>query len=315
MVRLADWAQIVAEKLKPGKLLSDSQIADLRCRAWIELGNAYRVADDLAEAESALGQATAVLCDGTGDELLAARLFDVQASLFGTLRDFELAQIALNIVFVIHRRNGDQHLAGRALISQGIYLGYRGDPEEAIQVIEQGLELIDRLRDPGLVFLAIHNQVRLLLDCRRTREARIALFRLKTCGLNLGGRVNRLKIRWLEGQIHIAMGDLENAELALLEVKQGFEETNLGYKAALAGLELGAVILRRGRPQDAKQVVIEAADVFLAVGVAREAAASVLLLRKAFEQEMTDAALLDHVIGRLRGSESRKAAHLDAPIE
>lgn len=278
-------------------------VADLQFRAWTELGNAYRVADNLAASERALGRALDLFVYGTQDELLAARLFDVQASLLGDSRRFDLAETALDMVFAIHLRRGDRHLAGRALLSKGMYAGYQGDSEEAIRLMEQSLELIDAEREPRLLYAGLHNLARLLFDAGRPREARIALWRAKSRGLDAGGRVTELKSRWLEAQINADLNELDRAEMALAEVHQGFEETGLVYKAALAGLELGAIRLRQGRPDTAVPAVLEAADVFISLGISREAGASVLLLRKAFERQMVDGALLDYVIGLLRKNE------------
>lgn len=315
MVRLAAWAQLLSETLGPEDLLDGAQVADLQCRAWIELGNAYRVADELAEAEGALDRAADLLLRGTRNETLAARLLDIQASLYGDQREFGLAEIALDMAYASYRRRGDIHLAGRAIIKKGIYAGYRGDSEEALRLLGQGVELIDEVREPRLAYLAFHNQARLLLDSGRAREARVALFNLKARGLDPGGRVTELKLRWLEGQINAELGKLERAEQALREVRQGFEEADLGYKAALVGLELGAVLLRHGRTDDAIREVLQAADVFLAIKVRREAAASVLLLRRSFEQQKADAALLNHVIGLLRRGEDAAGARIEASAE
>lgn len=315
MVRLAAWAQLLSETFGPEDLLVDSQIADLQCRAWLELGNAYRVADELAEAEIALGRATDLLMKGSRSEILAARLLDIQASLYGDQREFRLAETALDMAYASYRRRGDIHLAGRAIIKKGIYAGYRGDSEEALRLLGQGVELIDEAREPRLVYLAFHNQARLLLDSGRARDARKALFKLKARGLDPGGRVTELKLRWLEGQINAELGELERAEQALLAVRQGFEEAELGYKAALVGLELGAVLLRHGRTDDAIREVLQAADVFLAIKVRREAAASVLLLRTSFEQQKADTALLNHVIGLLRRGEDAASARIEASAE
>lgn len=302
MVRLAEEARDLAERIDPGELGPQGAI-DLRCRAWVELGNAYRVADRLSQAEQALGRATELFVQGTQDELLAARLFDVQASLLGDCRRFELAESALDLVFAIHRRRGDLHLAGRALISKGVYAGYQGQTEESIRLVEQGLELIEPDREPRLLYVALHNQARSLMECGRLRDARIALWKLKARGLRPVGRIDELKVRWLEAQINAGLGELDRAELALREVKRGFEEAGLGYKAALAGLELGAVLLRRGCTEDAIAEGLAAVDVFLSLGIAREAGVSVLLLKKGFEQRMADVALLEHVINLLHQSE------------
>jgi len=304
MVRLAEEARDLAERTGP---------ADLRCRAWVELGNAYRVADRLGQAEQALGRATELFVQGTQDELLAARLFDVQASLLGDCRRFDLAESALDLVFAIHRRRGDLHLAGRALLSKGLYAGYQGQAEESVRLIEQALELIDPERDPRLLYVALHNQARALMEHGRLRDARIALWSIRARRLDVGGRMNELKIRWLEAQINAGLGELDRAELALREVRQGFGEAGLGYKAALAGLELGAVLLRQGRTGEAIEEGLAAVDAFLSLGIAREASVSVLLLKKGFEQRMADVALLEHVINLLYQNEEAPAARARRP--
>jgi tetratricopeptide (TPR) repeat protein len=302
MVRLADWARLLSERL-PVWQVEDLYAIDYRCRAWIELGNAHRVADNLDEAELALGWATDLFLQGTRDEILAARLFDVQASLYASRRRFDLAETALDLVFVIHRRRGDEPLAGRALLSKGVYVGYQGRAEEAVELINQGLLLLDASRDTELVATAIHNKARFLMDCGRFREARFELFHLYRQGPGPGGRVNELKVRWLEGQIHAGLGDLDRAEKALRDVHQEFEAMDLGYKAALAGLELGAVLLRQDRLDDACDEILEAAKVFVALRIGRETGASILLLKETCELKMADPVLLDHVIRLLHGLE------------
>ncbi len=61
----------------------------------------------------------------------------------------------------------------------------------------------------------------------------------------------------------------------------GFEEAGLPYKAALVALELGLILFRRGRVDEAIQEVLAAVRVFQSLGITREVNASVLLLRKA----------------------------------
>ena len=311
MLRLAEQARDLAEGLDAATL-GAAAVADLQCRAWVELGNAYRVADALLDADRALGRATELFLEGSEDELLAARLFNIQASLLGDAHRFDLAETALDLVFAIHRRRGDKHQAGRALIKKGIYAGYQGSPDEALLLMEQGLDLVDEESDPRLVYLALHNQARLLLDAGQLREARMALWQAKARGLDPGGRINELKVRWLEGQINAALGELDRAEAALSEVKSGFEAAGLGYKGALAGLELGMVRLRQGHAEAAAREILRASDVFIALGVGREAGASMLLLRQAVEQRIVDGALIEYVIGLLRRSEDSSEAALES---
>jgi hypothetical protein len=90
----------------------------------------------------------------------------------------------------------------------------------------------------------------------------------------------------------------------LREVVQGFAEANLVYKAALTGLELGMVLLRQEKPEAATAEILTSADIFMSLGIGREASASVLLLRRAAEQRIVDAALIDYVAGVLRRTEA-----------
>jgi tetratricopeptide (TPR) repeat protein len=280
MVDFAEWARVLAEHLDP-ETLGQEAVADLQCRAWMELGNAHRVADDLSLAEEALSQATYLYLQGSQDDLLAARLLDIYGSLLGNRRLFDLAATAHDIVFAIYHRYGDYHLAGKALITKGLYVGYDGNSGQSVQLIEQGLLLIDEERDPRLFLIALQNQARAFMDCGQLREARIALWKLKARGLDFDGHLNELKIRWLEGQINAGLGELDRAEAALQEVMLGFEEAGLPYKAALVALELGLILFRRGRVDEAIQEVLAAVHVFQSLGIAREVNASVLLLRKA----------------------------------
>lgn len=311
MVRLARMASRLAATLPAGRP-GARRVADLRFRALTELGNACRVADDLETAKEVLDEAVTYTLEEGTDERLTARYFDVLASLYGARRCFEMAGSALAIAHSTYRRLGDEHLAGRALISLGIYTGYEGNAPEAIRLIGQGLASVDEERDPDLVVLALHNQARLLVDCRRYRDARRVLWDLERREIPMRGRVNELKVRWLEAQISSGLEDLDHAERTLLAVKDGFSAACLPYKAALAGLELGAVRLRQGRPGDSERAVLEAIDVFVRLRIRREAMAAVLLLKKACETRVATVALIESVAGFLRCSEDDPGLRFEA---
>jgi tetratricopeptide (TPR) repeat protein len=313
MVELAEVASQLALKLR-WELCSTQQVRNLQCRSWAELGNAYRVADDLDRATDALGRAAGLLMQGGVDDLVLARVFDVEASLYASRRLFHLAHTSLDIAYAIYCRLGEQHLAGRTLISKGVYTGYNSQPDEAIRLIQRGLDSIDQERDPGLVFLAFQNKARALMDCGHFRQAKRVLWDLRNRQLNIGGRVNDLKVRWLEGQIRAGLGELDWAERALVQVKQGFAEANLRYKAALAGTELGAVLLRQGLWDRAEKEALEAVEVFRALSVSAEVAKAIALLKNAFETKVATVALIEYVADFLRRAEhDPKARFLPHP--
>jgi tetratricopeptide (TPR) repeat protein len=311
MVRLAQMASTLADDLGLDRH-SPQKITEIRLRALTELGNAYRVADELDQANEVLDRAAELFIDATVSDRLSARYFDVLASLYGAYRLFEMARFALMIAHNTYSRLGDEHLAGRTLISLGIYTGYSGDPEEGSRLIRQGLAFIDEDRDPDLVFLGVQAQARFFLDCGRHREAKFVLWELKKRHPDPGGRVNELKVLWLEGQIYAGLEELERAEQALLRVREGFAEAGLPYKAALAGLELGAARLRQGRLAEGEEVVREAVEVFIALRIRREAMAAVLVLKKACEARTATAALIESVADFLRRAEEDPSLRFEA---
>ena len=312
MVQLAHAAVVQATHFDEGEI-GTKEAADLRCRAWTELANAYRVADQLDHAEGALIPGVESFVQGTLNPLLGARYFDVFASQQAARRRFDLAGETLALVAWVYRRQGDHHLAGRALVMQGIFSGYLGNSEEAIRSLRQGLRDIDERRDPGLVLSAVQSQAWCLVDCGRFVEAHQALIDLQLRGLHPEGRIDALKLRWLEGHVYAGLKDFDAADRALREVKQGFEEARLGFKAALAGLELGAVWFQQGNFDDAEEIVLQCADVFLSLSIRRELTASLLLLRQAAESRHLSFTTLQKVIDLLHKEDSPRATPPEEP--
>ncbi|HEY3571920.1 MAG TPA: hypothetical protein VGP73_28580 [Thermoanaerobaculia bacterium] len=312
MVQLAHAAALQATHLHEEEI-GIKRAADLRCRAWTELANAYRVAEELDSADGALSQAFEHFLQGTLDDLLGARYFDVFASQQADRRFFDLSCGALDIAIAVYRRHGDLHLAGRALIQKGIYSGYQGNSEEAIHSLKRGLASVDERRDPGLALSAIQGQASFLVDCGRFEEAHQALIDLRRRGLRPEGRVGALKLRWVEGRVSAGLKDFDLAEQALREVKQGFEELGLGYNAALAGLELGSVWFQQGSFAAAEELVLECADVFLALNIRRELLASLVVVRKAAEKRHLSFTALQKVIKQLHREE--RSPNATAPEE
>lgn len=310
MTFLAGLASSWAQRLDPARY-GEGFVRDLQARALIELGNAFRVADDLDLAQKILDEAARRIGEGAGDDFLEARLCDVQASLHADRRFFSASCEALDAAHSIHLRHGDHHLAGRALISKGMFTGYSGKTEDAEDLIRRGLDLLDRDRDPGLAVIAVHNLLYLMIERGAFREARNLLFRHRPFCMAVGGKINLLKIQALDGRIAAGLGNLAQAEATFREVAQSFRREQLGYKAALASLELALVLRQGGRVEEARQVVIEAADAFLRLGVHREAVAAMLVLRKASEQGEATSALLRSAIYFLTKAED----HTDLKAE
>jgi tetratricopeptide (TPR) repeat protein len=302
MLRLAEMATEGCERLDPG-FYGPEALADLRAEAWAGLANACRVADRLALAESAMARACAARRVGTGSPLLRARFAELSASLLCDQRQFPAALRRLDLAYRLYRRHGDLHDAGRALITKGLYTGYTGDAEEAIHLITRGLRRVERARDPRLVFQALHNILLFRVELGDLRTARRQLWEMRPLYARHADRIAQVKLRWIEGKIFAGLGDLDRAEAILGQAKVAFEAEGLVYDGALLSFDLAAVWLRQGKVSEVHRLASEMLDTFRARSIAREALASLLMLRDAAGRNEATLDLIERVASVFERSE------------
>lgn len=310
MVELAGLATELAEGLDPLRY-GEEQVEDQRARAWIELANAQRVSNDYDAADRSLAEAARHLERGAGRDRLRARFLDVRASLEGHRCHFAAAFEALDEVAAIHLRHNDGHLAGRALISKAIFKGFAGDSAEAYELTRRGRGLLVEERDPFLFAQALHNEIGLLVDLGRFKEARALLWSHLERLQEQEGRIGRIKLRGLRGLIHAGLGQLDDAARELEEARRELQDAGLSYTAAVGALDLAAVYLQQGRAAEAETVTREAARVFEAMNIPEQGSLAVLLLQKAFEQDIASASLIRRTARFLRRVEHDPRAALD----
>lgn len=149
MLELAMFANVAAGSLDPA-VYGAGLVADLQARTMGELANAFRLNDEFGSAEAFLSLALERTQQGSGDGLVVARLLDLSASLYMSQRLLGEALETLKGVEQMYRKNGETHLAGRALISLGSATFYDERPQEAAQLFRRGLAEIDQRQDPQL---------------------------------------------------------------------------------------------------------------------------------------------------------------------
>ena len=313
MVELASVAVHVAQGLDPATH-GAQKVADYQARAWGELGNAYRVADEHWEAQRAFGKAFQLLKRGTEDRCLKLRLHDLYSSLLGTQRKFDFAFRSLDLVVDLYNEIHDSHSAGRALLKKAIYMHYSGRSEEALRINQQGLAQIDEKRDPALPVVAVHNHLWFLVACGRFKDAKILLFKNRNRIIE-GGSILATKVDWLEGQISYGMADYETAEATFQEVKEAFEAEDLGFAAALASLDIAMAQMRLGKYPEAKEGAIKAAGVFAALNIHLGVLGAVELLRDAFWYDKASVDLVEYVVSFIRQWEINPEVRFLPPSE
>jgi tetratricopeptide (TPR) repeat protein len=299
MLELAKLARQAAERLAPGEQ-SLPEIIDLRSRAWAEMANAYRVNDDLPQAEAAMAWAMELHSEGTGSPLLLARLADLSASLFCDQRRFREAFRMLDTAHILYRQQGEAHEAGRVLVMKGLYTGYTGNPEEGLQYLAQGLATLDRERDLRLVFHTLHNILLFRVELGEFEEAQRQIDRMRPLYSQHAGPIELVKLRGIEGKIAAGLSEHDRAETLFRGVRRDLDAAGLGYQAALISLDLAAVCLRLGKKAEVRKLVDEMVATFRAVGVEREAMAAMLMLTDAVANDQTTLELLALVSGVLQ---------------
>ncbi len=284
MLQLAGLAAEAADRLDPERY-GAPETFDLRARAWGEYANACRVSDVLVQAEQAIGRALELRKQGSGSELLHARLAELTAGILSHQRHFPAALQALDLAYTIHRKLGDPKSAARVLVKRGIYTGRSGDPEQGILILAQALRQIGEDDDPKLRFLVLHNILLFRVERGEFRGASLQLFEMRPLYARHAGAVDLVKLRGIEGKIAAGLGEWDKAERAFRQVREEFEERGQIYHSAVLGLELAAVWLRQGKTEAVRSLVTETLEVFRSRYVARESIAALLMLRDALERD------------------------------
>jgi tetratricopeptide (TPR) repeat protein len=299
MLRMADLARLAADRLDR-EVYGDERRTDMQARTWAELANAYRVAEDFAQAEVAMACALDLRSRGTGDPLLYARIADLDASLLVARRRFKEAFRMLDLAYAIHLRYSDSHEVGRIVILRGLYTGYAGKPEEGLQLLGRGLSMIDRSRDAKLVFHTLHNILLSRIELGEYAQAQRQLLRMRPLYAAHAGWLDRVKLLRLEGEIAAGLGDLITAEATFQQIREDLNDAGLGYQAALVSLDLAGVWLRQNRTLEVRGLVSEIVTSFQVLGVEREALSAIHLLQDALERDQATLEVVRLVGGILR---------------
>jgi tetratricopeptide (TPR) repeat protein len=266
--------------------------ADLRARVLAEVGNAYRVADDLDTAGDTLAAAAAWARRGTGDPRLLARVGELAASLHADSRRFGEAIAMLERVRSFYEQLGDYHRAGRALIKQGMFTQEDGRPLEAIAVYASGLKCLEPGRDPNLELGAVHGLAYCLHEAGCSAQARELLLEKRYLYECLAEPLKVVRLRWLEGKIAFALNDDVEAEIALRAARNGYQKAGKSYDVALVSLDLALVLTKHSRRHELVVLVNDMVATFRRLKIHREGFAALILLQRVCQRPVIEAEAL-----------------------
>jgi tetratricopeptide (TPR) repeat protein len=298
-IALAELGILVADHLDT-RYYGSAVVHDMKSRAWAYLGNARRLASDFAGAEQALRFAESLAEDGSADPLEEARLLDLEALLLSDQGWFEEAAEMLDTVVEIYEDVKDLHRKGRTLISKGVYLGCSGRPQQAVELIPQGLALLDGELEPRLALAARQELAWFLNECGCCEHAQC---QLDSCRRSLGASGDtrtELRMEWLETRIAHRSGRWQEAEHRLGGLLQRFVAAGLGDEAALVMLDLVTLYLELGQRGEICRLADELLPAVLALDIHRQAAAALVAFQQAAAGDRVTPALVRDIAAYLR---------------
>lgn len=266
-------------------------LADLRCRTWCELANLRRSLNDLDGAEDALCKALDRYETGSRYPPLLARWRDVAASLFRDQGRFDEAIEALEDACETHLEFGYPHLAGRSRVNLGsVYLAM-GQPRRAAMVLLESYHLLDR-GDTKLVLVALHSTLYALAEAGEFETVAKLLWTMRPLYEKIAPPKFKTQLLGLEAKVATGQGLLGRAEKFYRREIADFLEAGHSYDAAIAALDLAALLIERARPSaDVLAVLDGAVQAFVKRQIYRELLVCFKLLRESIERgrNMADA--------------------------
>jgi len=296
---LAGLARTVLEKLERGGM-SSAQLADLSAQQWAYAGNIRRIRSDLRSAEVAFEEAESCLARGTGDPVARGELLALEATLRRDQRRLREALVLLNQAATAFHKAGDRHLVGRVLLKKALVYSDAGNPERGITVLRKAMEHIDSRREPRLRLAAQEQLVFFLNQAGRHWEALTLLPEAHRTAEEVGSRLDRLRVLWVEGLIALDLSWYERAEKALTRVRRGFAEEEIGYDTALVSLDLASLYLRQARTAETRQLALEMLPIFQSRDIHREALAALMVFRRAVEIETVTLGMVEDIADYLK---------------
>lgn len=272
-------------------------VLDLRARAYAALGNALRVLSELCAAEAAFREAESCLSrSGTGNVWPKAEVLDLKNSLRQDQRRFEESEGLLDDALALYREAGDSHGIGKVHLKRAKLYREMGDLEQAIDHLNRNIGEIDQ---GALLAYARFNLLGFLTLSGRHEEAWSLLPEVREL-LRGTKPLDRVRLRWAEGDIAAGLGRGDEAEAAYREVQGEFENHRMHYNAALVALDLALLLARQGRTEELKRLSAELVGAFESRAIHREATAAFLLFQRACDEERATAEMISRLAALLR---------------
>ncbi len=299
---LARLALVIAEAL-PTAGVYPHLLHDLKARCWAHMGNSRRVCGDLTGAELAFERAETELELGSEDPQELAGLLRRIGSLRMAQRRLVEAEQVFEKAVRLFRLAGENHQAGKTMVSLANVHFVGGDPERAIAVLERASEWVEPLREPSLTLGMRHNLIDYLVEVGRAMQARAIFVKSRELYDRHADVSLRRKVLWLRGRIARGLGQLEQAESWFQQARRVYVEHGLAFEFALVSLELAEVFAHQRRATEVRHIAEEMLPIFQALEIGRETLAALVLFVEAARNQKATTTLLRQLAEQLRNEQ------------
>ncbi|HEX4963102.1 MAG TPA: hypothetical protein VF173_19890 [Thermoanaerobaculia bacterium] len=283
-VELANLALRIVRYL--GDAYDPSWVMDLRARCFAYLGNARRVLGELRSADDAFAKAERYLArSSSGNPEVQAEILDLKSSLRRAQRRLSEALELTDQALALYRELRDLHGLGKALLQKAKIMEEMGEFSQATQLLILAANEIDRTSDPRLFLYLRFNLAVCQLQAGHPAEAERLLPELREILREVAQPLDLVRLRWVEGNIDLALARRGPAEAALREVQHAFLERGMGYDAALVSLDLALLYSQEGCREDLKKLAAQIMPILESRDVHREAIVALLMFQRACEEE------------------------------
>ena len=205
----------------------------------------------------------------------------------------------------------DGRAAARLLILKAKTLEELDEYAKAVEALRQAAPYLEDEKDPRLLLCQRFNLLDNLLHTGRMAEAAPMLPGVHELAARLGNELDLVRLRWLEGRISAGLGHPVEAVKAFRWVRDEFIARGIAYDAALVTLEAAVLLADTGSTLEVRRLASEAAPIFAAQGVCREALATLRLFRQAAEAATLTGALARKLLADLQ---TRNGSPVEAVI-
>ena len=275
---------------------------DLEALVYAHLGNAYRAADKVREADKHFKDSrTYIRHSNVTDPAILARIDELEASLRKDQRRFARAEELFTRSLILFAMSGGaQEDIARVLINFADLRFVEGRPAEAVELTRFSLELLTPVEHPRLHLFAQYNLALQLAEAGSFQDSAGVLETHAALFEQIQEPWLQLRLLCVRAKIADSRGNQETALRLFEEAREGFIGQGSRFDVAIVSMELALLHVRVGNTAAVKALADAMAPLFAAQDVHREAVAALILFQQAAQQEIATIELVEDLVAYLK---------------